>query len=90
MSMEPITVKAHAFDADGFADGRFAAEEFLAQLGAEENDAAAFGDIFRSDPATVAGDFVAHFAIFGIDATDGCIFDDVHREKRPGSERFRE
>src|SRR5260221_5835352 len=62
--------EGNAFDADGFAESWFAAEKFFAKAGAEENDAAAFGDVFGRDPAAVAGDFVAHFAVFGEDAAD--------------------
>src|SRR5260221_461828 len=65
--------KRNAFDAYGFTECGFAAEKFFAKAGAEENDAAAFGDVFGRDPAAVGWNFVTHFAIFGENAADGAV-----------------
>src|SRR5713226_745893 len=60
-----------AVNAHRFADGGRSAEKFPAQDGAEESHAAALGNIFGRDPAAFHGDFIAHFAVFGINAADG-------------------
>src|SRR5205814_3714384 len=65
----------NTFDANHFAEGRFATEKFFAQLRTEKNHTAAFGNVLRGKPAAIAGDFVAHFTVLGIDAANGGIFE---------------
>ena len=61
----------NAVDAHGFADCRRATKKFPAKNGPEESHAAALGNVFGRDPAPFHGNFIAHFAVLGIDAADG-------------------